>query len=146
MAPEKIENVYSRSQFVAQSFVYGESLKTCLIAVVVPDAEVLVPYCKKEMSLDDDLAALCANPAVKKLILGDMTDVGKQAGLHSFEQVCLFPFFVVNGVNIQVKDIYLAAEPFSIENDLLTPTLKSKRPKLKEHYAKQLAEMYSKQD
>ena len=40
MAPEKIENVYSRSRFVAQSFIYGESLKTCLIGVIVPDPEV----------------------------------------------------------------------------------------------------------
>ncbi|EPB65024.1 hypothetical protein ANCCEY_15913, partial [Ancylostoma ceylanicum] len=39
VAPEKIENIYVRSKYVAQSFVYGESLKTCLIAVVVPDAE-----------------------------------------------------------------------------------------------------------
>lgn len=90
VAPEKIENVYSRSQFVAQSFVYGESLKTCLIGIVVPDVEVLAPYCKKEMGLEGDMVNLCSNPEVKKLILDDMVSVGKQAGLHSFEQVGSF--------------------------------------------------------
>ncbi|KAK5964664.1 Long-chain-fatty-acid--CoA ligase [Trichostrongylus colubriformis] len=39
VAPEKVENIYVRSRFVAQSFVHGESLKTCLIAIVVPDPE-----------------------------------------------------------------------------------------------------------
>lgn len=27
IAPEKLENIYSQSQYVAQVFVYGESLK-----------------------------------------------------------------------------------------------------------------------
>lgn len=40
VAPEKIENIYVRSSLVSQSFVFGESLKTCLIAIVVPDQEV----------------------------------------------------------------------------------------------------------
>lgn len=72
---------------------------------------------------------LCNNDAVKKAILDDMVAVGKKAGLFSFEQV---------------RDISLSAEQFSVENDLLTPTLKSKRPKLKAHYSKQLDAMYSK--
>lgn len=72
---------------------------------------------------------LCRNEAVKKAVLDDMVAVGKKAGLFTFEQV---------------RDIYLSSEQFSVENDLLTPTLKSKRPKLKSHYATQLNEMYSK--
>lgn len=40
VAPEKIEGIYARSKYVAQSFVHGESLKTCLVGVIVPDPEV----------------------------------------------------------------------------------------------------------
>lgn len=47
---------------------------------------------------------------------------------------------------IQVKDIHLCAELFSVENDLLTPTLKSKRPQLKTHFKPQLDAMYEKLD
>lgn len=46
IAPEKIENVYTRSPFVAQCYVYGDSLKAQLVAIVVPDAEVLMPWAK----------------------------------------------------------------------------------------------------
>ncbi|VDO58834.1 unnamed protein product [Haemonchus placei] len=128
VAPEKIENIYVRSRFVAQSFVYGESLKTCLIAIVVPDPEEFVPACKKELNLNGTLEELCNNKDAVKMVLDDMISVGKEAGLFSFEQV---------------KAIKLYPHMFTVENDLLTPTLKSKRPKLKSHFAADLAAMYS---
>lgn len=40
IAPEKIENVYGHSRYISQVFVHGESLKTCLVAIVVPDEKV----------------------------------------------------------------------------------------------------------
>jgi long-chain acyl-CoA synthetase len=43
-----------------------------------------------------------------------------------------------------VKDIFLSSEMFTVENDLLTPTLKSKRPQLKAHFKEQLDKMYEK--
>jgi len=43
---------------------------------------------------------------------------------------------------VQVRDIYLTAELFSIENGLLTPTHKSKRHNIQKYYAKQIEEMF----
>ena len=48
VAPEKIENVYARNKFVAQSFVYGDSLQAHLVAIVVPDIEILLPWAKQK--------------------------------------------------------------------------------------------------
>uniref|UniRef100_F1KXI1 Long-chain-fatty-acid--CoA ligase n=1 Tax=Ascaris suum TaxID=6253 RepID=F1KXI1_ASCSU len=130
VAPEKIEGIYARSKYVAQSFVHGESLKTCLVGVIVPDPEALERVAAERFGLKDvKLKELCSNEAVRQLILEDITAVGKKAGLFSFEQV---------------KDIFLTPDAFSVGNDLLTPTLKNKRPKLKEHFAAQLESMYSK--
>jgi long-chain acyl-CoA synthetase len=87
VAPEKIENIYSRSKYVAQSFIHGESLKTCLIGIVVPDPEVLPGAAAEKLGLVLSMEELCDRDDVKQMIIKDIQEVGKSAGLHSFEQV-----------------------------------------------------------
>nr|XP_029731299.1 long-chain-fatty-acid--CoA ligase 1-like isoform X1 [Aedes albopictus]XP_029731300.1 long-chain-fatty-acid--CoA ligase 1-like isoform X1 [Aedes albopictus] len=126
IVPEKIENAYIRSQYVEQVFVHGESLKSCVVAIVVPDVEV-IKHWAVENNIPGTLSVLCSNPDVKQLILNDMLAWGKEYGLKSFEQV---------------KDIYLHPDPFSVQNGLLTPTFKSRRPQIKNYFAPQLEDMY----
>ena len=45
-----------------------------------------------------------------------------------------------------MKDIHLTADAFTVENDMLTPTLKQKRPQIYAAYAKQLKAIYDKLD
>lgn len=80
-----------------------------------------------ENGIPGTLSVLCANPQVKQLIMDDMLSWGKEAGLKSFEQV---------------KDIYLHPDPFSIQNGLLTPSLKMKRPQLKDYFKPQIEDLY----
>ncbi|XP_001607778.2 long-chain-fatty-acid--CoA ligase 1 [Nasonia vitripennis] len=126
IVPEKIENIYTKSQYVHQIFVHGESLKSCIVAVVVPEVDVVKCWAL-ENKIVGTLSVLCANPEIKKLILNDILSWGKQAGLKSFEQV---------------KDIYLHPDPFSVTNGLLTPALKAKRPQLKAYFKPQLEDLY----
>ena len=42
----------------------------------------------------------------------------------------------------QPKKIYLSSELFSVENNLLTPTFKSKRPQIQARYQDVLDKMY----
>ena len=41
IAPEKIEKVLENSPLIAQAFVYGDSLKDNIVAIIVPDEEAL---------------------------------------------------------------------------------------------------------
>uniref|UniRef100_A0A8C8SH12 Long-chain-fatty-acid--CoA ligase n=1 Tax=Pelusios castaneus TaxID=367368 RepID=A0A8C8SH12_9SAUR len=127
IAPEKIENVYMRSEPVAQVFVYGESLQAFLIAIVVPDAEIL-PHWAKKKGFEGSYEELCKNKDLRKHILEDMLKIGKESGLKSFEQV---------------KGIALHPEMFSIENGLLTPTMKAKRRELQITFKSQIDELYN---
>jgi long-chain acyl-CoA synthetase len=86
IAPEKIENIYIKSQYIAQVFVHGESLKSCTIAVIVPDVEN-VKFYAEERGIPGTLSVLCNMPEIKQLIMNDITDLGKKGGLKSFEQV-----------------------------------------------------------
>uniref|UniRef100_A0A7N6AN69 Arachidonate--CoA ligase n=1 Tax=Anabas testudineus TaxID=64144 RepID=A0A7N6AN69_ANATE len=127
ISPEKIENIYIRSEPVAQLYVHGDSLQSCLVGIVVPDPEVMPEWAKKKGILGT-YKDLCKNTELKKAIIDDLVRLGKASGLHSFEQV---------------KNIYIHSEMFSIENGLLTPTLKAKRPELKEYFKDKIEQLYS---
>ncbi|XP_048186831.1 long-chain-fatty-acid--CoA ligase 1 isoform X2 [Perognathus longimembris pacificus] len=127
IAPEKIENIYTRSEPVAQVFVHGESLQAFLVAIVVPDAEVLTFWAQKK-GYEGSFEELCRNKDVKKAILEDLVRLGKESGLKPFEQV---------------KGIALHTELFSVDNGLLTPTMKAKRPELRNYFRSQIDELYS---
>ena len=51
IAPEKLEDVFSRSPLVAQAFVYGNSLRAQLVAVLVPDPDTLFPWAASRWTL-----------------------------------------------------------------------------------------------
>ncbi|XP_035308927.1 long-chain-fatty-acid--CoA ligase 6 isoform X2 [Cricetulus griseus] len=127
VAPEKIENIYIRSEPVAQIYVHGDSLKAFLVGIVVPDPEVMPAWAQKK-GIEGTYQELCANKELKKAILDDMVRLGKESGLYSFEQV---------------KAIHIHSDMFSVQNGLLTPTLKAKRPELREYFKKQIEELYS---
>ncbi|CAG7835931.1 unnamed protein product [Allacma fusca] len=124
VAPEKIEIVYAFCPFVAQIFIYGDSLEDFLVGIVVPDAEVL----KAMYPAATDMLSLCKDRNVKAMIFNELTKLGRENGLKSFEQV---------------KNIYLHPELFTIEQDLLTPTMKLKRPELKTFFEPQIKQMYN---
>lgn len=59
MAPEKIENIYSRSPYVQQVYVDGDSLETFLIAIVVPEPAHLQQWYKSKFGKDEDIETIC---------------------------------------------------------------------------------------
>ncbi|KAL0787431.1 hypothetical protein Bca101_003677 [Brassica carinata] len=126
IAPEKIENVYAKCRFVGQCFIYGDSFNSSLVAVVSVDPDVLKSWAASE-GIKGDLRELCNNPRVKAAVLSDMDAVGRESQLRGFEFA---------------KAVTLVLEPFTLENGLLTPTFKIKRPQAKEYFAEAITNMY----
>ncbi|KAM3255842.1 hypothetical protein ACQJBY_048802 [Aegilops geniculata] len=128
IAPEKIENVYAKCKFIAQCFIYGDSFNSFLVAIVAVEPDVLKAWAASQGIQSEDLRQLCADPRAKAAVLADMDSIGKEAQLRGFEFA---------------KAVTLVAEPFTVENGLLTPTFKVKRPQAKAYFAKELADMYA---
>jgi len=126
VAVEYLEGVFIRSQFVKQIWVYGNSFKRYLVAVVVPDEEYL-PIWAKQNGLEGDYQTLATSPKVKTAIVADLEKVGKEAKLNGFEFI---------------KAIHLVTVPFSVDNDLMTPTFKLRRVNLLKHYKDDINKMY----
>ncbi|XP_014064571.1 long-chain-fatty-acid--CoA ligase 1 isoform X2 [Salmo salar] len=127
VAPEKVENIYIRSDPVAQIFVHGDSLQACLVGIVVPDPDFLPGWAKKK-GIEGSYLEMCASKELKNAILEDILRLGKEGGLKSFEQV---------------REISLHTEMFSVQNGLLTPTLKAKRTDLRNHFREQIDLLYA---
>src|SRR6476661_4499618 len=109
----KLEAVFETSPLVRQIYIYGNSARSYLLAVIVPTAEALARHDTHEL---------------RALIGESLADVAKAADLQSFEVP---------------RDFILETTEFTLENGLLTGIRKLARPKLKDIYAPRLEELYT---
>ncbi|KAJ3150788.1 Long chain acyl-CoA synthetase 7 peroxisomal [Geranomyces michiganensis] len=143
-APEKIENTYIRSSFVAQMYVHGDSLQSELVGVVVPDPEYSIQWAKDQGLLPANTPAgvplapnvpatpamkeLCANPKFRKAIQKDLDRLGREDKLRGFEFV---------------RAVHLETDVWSVDNNMMTPTFKLKRNEAADKYREQIDAMYA---
>ncbi|KAF3765824.1 acetyl-CoA synthetase-like protein [Cryphonectria parasitica EP155] len=134
ISPERIENVYLGSSSIIQmAYVHGEPSKDCLVAIFGIDPETFAPYAskilKKSVPAADHAALKAAanDPQVRKAFLKQLDDIGRKHKFNSYERV---------------RNCYMDIEPFSIDNELFTPTLKIKRPQTAKAFKKQIDDMY----
>ncbi|KAL8878227.1 MAG: hypothetical protein Q9198_003917 [Flavoplaca austrocitrina] len=74
------------------------------------------------------IGAACKDPKVRKAVVKELEKVGRKNSFAGYERV---------------KNCYLYLDPFTIDNELLTPTLKLKRPQTAKMYRKELDELYA---
>ena len=120
-----MENIYSLSRLIAQIFVTGNSFNDFCVAIVIPDIDEWRAINNNKYQTIQDV---CNCPEANTLILEDLERVGRQNRLFGFEIV---------------KKIRLSSEMMTLENGLLTPTLKSKRAEVGKFFAKEIELMYS---
>ena len=115
--PLPIENFLLRSPYIDQIMLVGQDQKV-LGALIVPNLEVLEQWsAEKGYSGTVDLAS----PAVQELFKTELAKrVKERPGYRSDDRICAFR---------------LLAEPFTIENGLLTQTLKVRRNVVTDRYA-----------
>jgi long-chain acyl-CoA synthetase len=114
VSPERIENVYlGNCPWLAQGYVHGDSTQSTLVGIFGVQPDLFAVFLQKQLGITvnhTDIAALTAAAAdlkVRKAALRELGKVGKAAKFNNWENV---------------RDIRLLVEPFTIENELLTPT------------------------
>ena len=114
ISPERIENVYlSACPFLAQAYAHGDSVQTFLVAIFGVQPDIFAPYASKILGREisaTDMKALqeaCVEPKVKAAVLKELDKIGRKNKFAGYERV---------------RNILLMIEPFSIQNELLTPT------------------------
>lgn len=126
IAPEKVESVFQLSEWVHQSWVYGDTLKDYVLAFIVVDKSKLEEYAGQ---VGQSVEKVLEDADLKQKVLNSVCRVADENNLFSKEKP---------------KQIQLLSEEFSTANGLLTATQKIDRVALKKKFAGQIDSLYSK--
>jgi long-chain acyl-CoA synthetase len=123
IAPQKLEGMLTLQREIAQAMVSGDK-RPYMVGLIVPDAAWAFDWAKAN---DEkfDLPALQRLPAFRSAIKAALDRVN--AELSVIEKVRKFAF---------------ADEPFTIENEEMTPTLKIRRHAIRQRYAERIDALY----
>lgn len=123
IAPQKIEGMITLTEEVHQAMVSGDK-RPHLVALIVPDPEWALEWARTN---DEkyDLAALCKLPAFYRAVMAAVDRVN-----------------TVLSVTEKVRRIVLIPDAFTIDNEMLTPSIKIRRHKIKSAYGEQLDALY----
>lgn len=123
ISPQRVEGFLALEPEIAQAMIYGDK-RPHLVALIVPDPDHIQRWAK-EHGREGDLAALSADPEFRKTVGAAIQRVNR--GLSNIEKV---------------RKFCIAEEPFSVENEMLTPTMKIRRHVIRTHYGDQLERLY----
>eukprot|EP01069_Polyplicarium_translucidae_P009631 Polyplicarium_translucidae@DN3329_c1_g4_i1.p1 len=126
VSPERIEGIYSRAALIGQIYCHGESDKNYLVGLVVPAPSASVRWAESSAK-SPDVGSLCKDREFQEAVLEQMEEEATVGELRGFEKI---------------KKIRLIEEPFSVENGLLTATMKLKRPDMRETFSVELRALY----
>lgn len=123
--PGPIEEQFKTVPWIDQVLVVGEA-REYLTALVVPDFDALKAFAREQGLDTTDTTALLQEEAVRKLFASAFRKASRHAASHE-----------------KIRDFRLITEPFSVENGLMTPTMKLKRRAIGDRYDALIEEMYA---
>ena len=123
--PGPIEEGFKHEPWIDQLMVIGEA-REFLTALVVPDEDVIRNFAKEQGLAASKLVDILATDEVQKVFQQLFRSYARQAAAHE-----------------KIRDFRLVLEPFSVENGMMTPTMKLKRRVIEKQYAEMIDEMYA---
>lgn len=123
--PEGIENEIKLLRYILNVMLYGDG-KDYNVAIIVPD-----------------FAALKADPNIKPLLKDTLEESLKDQALtdYLFKDITTHLRKTFGGYEVPQKFLFIA-EDFTVDNDLITQTMKLKRINVMKKYGEQLQDLY----
>ena len=125
IAPQPIEALVQQSPFVDQVMLVGDGREYCT-ALIVPDMEVVRQWAVTQGMNDLPNNWVTSSEELHRAIEADLSK--RQREISKYERVRRFR---------------VLSEPFTVDNGLMTPTLKVKRKAVAERYASLIEELYA---
>ncbi|MCA9521605.1 MAG: long-chain fatty acid--CoA ligase [Myxococcales bacterium] len=125
IAPQKIENALKLERLIEQVNVIGDQRPYC-IAMLVPDYVELEAWCESRGISSKNRDELVKNPTVVSEFQASVDRVNSKLARYE-----------------TIKRFLIVAEPFSQENDQLTPKMSVRRKVVNKVYADQIDALYA---
>ena len=124
VAPQHIEAMIGADLYIEQIAVVADRRKY-VSALIVPEFVALEEYARKEGIVFDDRQDLIAQPQIVRFFETRIEQHSRE--LASYERIVKFA---------------LLAEPFTIDNGEITPTMKIKRKTINQHFGETIESLY----
>ena len=123
--PAKLESVYSKSSFIQQIMIYGNSSMNNIIAIICPEKK----QCAEALDISvEELVKNEENEQLKKLLINDLSKLATEAKFNGLEKV---------------KYVLITFEGFTVNNSCMTPTMKIVRKKVELRFKDRIDKIYS---
>ena len=123
--PAKLESVYSKSSFIQQIMIYGNSSMNNIIAIICPEKK----HCAEALDISvEELVKNEENEQLKKLLINDLSKLATEAKFNGLEKV---------------KYVLITFEGFTVNNSCMTPTMKIVRKKVELRFKDRIDKIYS---
>ncbi len=124
VSPQRVEGILLLEPEIGQAFIYGDK-RPYLVALIAPDADAAKAYAR-ENGKSADMAELAQDPGFRQRIAEAVKRAN--ASLSAIERIRKFE---------------IMSEPFTVDNGLMTPTLKLRRPMITERHGELLESLYA---
>lgn len=123
LSPQRVEGFLTLQPEIAQAMVFGDR-RPHLVALIVPNQDFADTWTSRHGGTAE-LGRLIAEPEFRRAVAAAIERVN--TGLSPLEKVRRF---------------MLTAEPFTVANEMMTPTMKIRRHKIREVYGAALERLY----
>jgi len=123
VSPQKVEGMLTLQPEIVQAMVSGDK-RPHLVGLVVPDPEWALEWAMAN-DVPYDLKSLCGLPAFRSAVMDAVDRVNKQVSATE-----------------RVRNITLTPDGFTIDNEMLTPSLKIRRHVIRDAYGEQVDALY----
>jgi len=135
VSPERIENRYlANVGFLRAAYMHGDSDKTSMVGLFdvepEPFAEFAGKVLGKKINWQTDIEGLreaCKDEKVRAAALKTLDKVGDESKFIKYERC---------------RALQLYVDPFRVDNNLLTPTMKIKRPQVRKAFRETIDQLY----
>jgi long-chain acyl-CoA synthetase len=127
VAAELLTLTYELAPLVQQIFVYGDSTRDSLVAIVVPAREKVAALFGKPQLSDAEFEAYCKDAKVAAAIKAELDRLATERKLPGYERI---------------RKVACESEEWTTANDLMTPTFKLRRKKLSDKYRALIDKLY----